>query len=162
LIQLYSSIYEFLYHEPEDGLYLVETCRRNTVYDIHIIPSLIKNKKYNQSFWDPQMGRGSTRIRLDDDRFKPDLLKKYCPRNAVPASDIISKDYVRQVKLSLSVIKHYAMKTDKIMDIRLHTFIASALPLCVGGCVNPRDSLFSADRNFFFRILNQIYRSSIS
>ena len=73
------------------------------------------------------MGRGSTRIRLDDDRFKPDLLKIYCSRSAVPVSDIIW-----QVKLSFSVIKHYAIKSGKTKEVRLHTFLTSALPLLLG------------------------------
>jgi len=38
------------------------------------------------------MGRGSTGIRLDDDRFKPDLLKTYCSRNAVSVLDVTWMD----------------------------------------------------------------------
>jgi len=40
--------------------------------------------------------------------------------------------YVRQVKVALSVIKHYAIKTGKTMEVRLHTFLTSALQLLRG------------------------------
>ena len=100
------------------------------------------------------MGRGSTRIRLDDDRFKLDLLKTYCPRNEVPGSDIIWEDYVRQVKLSLSVIKHYAMETDKIMEVRLHTFITSALPLLRGRLYESQRQCGLCRQEFLFQNSN--------
>jgi len=40
--------------------------------------------------------------------------------------------YVRQVKVALSVIKHYAIKTGNTMEVRLHTFLTSALPFLRG------------------------------